>query len=63
MKTSRTFRLNDKTMDQLHYLKDAYNKIQNEQDNSMINVKSFSTATVLERLIEKEVAAIKEKGY
>ena len=63
MKVSRTFRLNDQTMEKLHFLKSAYNEIQSKQINSMINAKSFSTANVLEKLIEKEYQEIKEKGY
>lgn len=63
MKVSRTFRLNDETMEKLRFCKKAYNLMQRNVENKNLNIRSFSTATVLEKLIEREYESLKEKGF
>lgn len=63
MKKTRTFRLDDSTIEKLESIRKAYDAIQENHKNNELNLKLFSTAKVIEKLIEKEYQTLIEKGY
>jgi hypothetical protein len=62
MKKTRTFRLDDTTIEKLEKIKKAYDVFQNSRKYEGLNLKLFSTANVIEKLIEKEYQALIELG-
>lgn len=62
MKKTRTFRLDDNTMEMLDFIKRQYNVIQNKDKNTHMNFRSFSNATVIEKLIEKEYYSLNKNN-
>lgn len=62
MKKTRTFRLDDSTIEKLGAIKNAYDVFQNSLQHEGLNLKVFSTANVIEKLIEKEYQALIELG-